>query len=74
MSSDFYADYAAAMRGYLESHREQDLGSAHKLGWRALHDEISMLVIIEEHFQLVDELARSPASTELPLGRFCCRR
>ncbi|MGA8332152.1 MAG: SpoIIE family protein phosphatase [Mycobacterium sp.] len=60
MSSDFYADYAAAMRGYLGSRHEQDLGSAHKLGWRALHDEISMLVIIERHFRLVDELARQP--------------
>jgi PAS domain S-box-containing protein len=60
MSNDFHADYAAALRSYLESGGEQDLAVGRELGRRALHNEISMLVIIEKHFQLVDELDRRP--------------
>jgi PAS domain S-box-containing protein len=60
MSPDFHADYAAALRSYLESHREQDLTLGRELGRRALHNEISMLAIIERHFQLVDELDGRP--------------
>ena len=60
MSSDFGADYAAALRSYLESHSDQDLTLGRELGRRALHNEISMLAIIETHFQLVDELDGQP--------------
>jgi PAS domain S-box-containing protein len=60
MSPDFHAEYAAALRSYLESQREQDLTLGRELGRRALHNEISMLAIIEKHFQLVDELAGQP--------------
>ena len=49
MSSDFGADYAAALRSYLESHSDQDLTLGRELGRRALHNEISMLAIIETH-------------------------
>ena len=54
MSPDFYTDYAAALRRYLESRRDEDLAVAPELGRQALHNGISMLVIIEKHFQLIE--------------------
>ena len=59
-ADDFHVGYAAALRTYLESRREEDLAVGHELGRRALQDDISMLEIIENHFQLVDELAQNP--------------
>jgi PAS domain S-box-containing protein len=73
MSSDFHADYAAALRRYLESRREQDLNLGHELGRRALHNEISMLVIVEKHFQLVDELDRQPGFDRAAVRAFLLR-
>ena len=59
-TGDFHVGYAAALRTYLESRREEDLAVGHELGRRALQEDISMLEIIENHFQLVDELAQNP--------------
>jgi len=61
-AGDFHVGYAAALRTYLESRGEEDLSVGHELGRRALQEDISMLEIIENHFQLVDELAQNPGS------------
>ncbi len=60
MSPDFHGDYAAVLRNYLDQRRQEDLARGQELGRRALHSEISMLVIIEKHFELVDELKKQP--------------
>ena len=57
---DFHVGYAAALRTYLESREQEDLAVGHELGRRALQEDVSMLEIIENHFQLVDELAQNP--------------
>jgi PAS domain S-box-containing protein len=59
-AGDFHARYAAALRTYLESRGEEELAVGHELGRLALQMSISMLDITENHFQLVDELARDP--------------
>ena len=59
-AGDFHVGYAAALRTYLESREQEDLAVGHELGRRALQEDISMLEIIENHFQLVDELAQNP--------------
>jgi PAS domain S-box-containing protein len=59
-AGDFHVGYAAALRTYLESRGEEDLAVGHELGRRALQEDISMLEIIENHFQLVGELAQIP--------------
>ncbi|MGB6514550.1 MAG: SpoIIE family protein phosphatase [Mycobacterium sp.] len=59
-AGDFHAGYAAALRTYLESREQEDLAVGHELGRRALQEDVSMLEIIENHFQLVDELALNP--------------
>src|SRR5271156_4959955 len=61
-ADEFHVGYAAALRTYLESRREEDLAVGHELGRRALQEDISTLEIIENHFQLVDELAQNPGS------------
>ena len=57
---DFHVGYAAALRTYLEARGEEDLAVGHELGRRALQEGISMLDVIENHFQLVDDLAQKP--------------
>jgi PAS domain S-box-containing protein len=57
---DFHVGYAAALRTYLEARSEEDLVVGHELGRRALQEGISMLGVIENHFQLVDDLAQEP--------------
>jgi PAS domain S-box-containing protein len=57
---DFHVGYAAALRTYLEARGEEDLAVGHELGRRALQEGISMLDIIENHFQLADDLAQNP--------------
>jgi PAS domain S-box-containing protein len=52
-SDDFDACYAIALRSYLETGSEQDLAVGHELGRRALHDDISVLKIVEQHSELV---------------------
>src|ERR1700739_3361524 len=57
---DFHDGYAAALRTYLEARGEEDLAVGHELGRRALQEGISMLDVIENPFQLVDDLSRKP--------------
>ena len=59
-AGDFHVGYAAALRTYLESREQEDLAVGHELGRRALQEDVSMLEIIENHFQLVSELAQNP--------------
>jgi PAS domain S-box-containing protein len=59
-AGDFHVGYAAALRTYLESREQEDLAVGHELGRRALQEDVSMLEIIENHFQLVHELALNP--------------
>ena len=49
---DFHTAYSAALRGYLETRNQEDLAVGHELGRRALHDDISMLEIVEKHSEL----------------------
>jgi PAS domain S-box-containing protein len=61
MTSDvhgFHARYAAALRTYLQTRSEKDLVAGNELGRRALHDDVGMLRIVEEHSELVQQLAR----------------
>ena len=53
---DFHTAYAAALRGYLETRNQEDLAVGHELGRRALHDDISMLEIVEKHSELFSRL------------------
>ncbi|HEY1842123.1 MAG TPA: SpoIIE family protein phosphatase [Mycobacterium sp.] len=57
---DFDNEYATALRSYLKTRSEEDLTIGHELGRRALHDDISMLMIVEKHAQLVRELVARP--------------
>lgn len=54
---DFRAHYFAALRAYLDARDEDTLAVGHELGRRALQERISMLDIVEHHFQLVQGLA-----------------
>jgi PAS domain S-box-containing protein len=56
-AEDFHTRYAAALRTYLAESTEANLAVGHEFGRRALQQQISMLEIIENHFQLVDQLA-----------------
>jgi PAS domain S-box-containing protein len=53
---DFHTEYATALRGYLETRNQEDLAVGHELGRRALHDDISVLEIVEKHSELVRRL------------------
>ena len=53
---DFHTEYAAALRNYLETRNQEDLAVGHELGRRALHDDISMLEIVEKHSELFHRL------------------
>jgi PAS domain S-box-containing protein len=61
-SDDFDARYATALRSYLKTGNEEDLAIGHELGRRALHDDISMLKIVEQHSELVGQLAQEISS------------
>jgi PAS domain S-box-containing protein len=56
---DFYLQYTDALGSYLSAQDEASLAVGHELGRRALREEISMLDIIEHHFELVDDLAKN---------------
>jgi PAS domain S-box-containing protein len=61
MTSDddgFHAQYAVALRTYLQTRSEKDLVVGNELGRRALHDDVGMLRIVEEHSELVQQLVR----------------
>ncbi|HYY00049.1 MAG TPA: phosphatase RsbU N-terminal domain-containing protein, partial [Mycobacterium sp.] len=53
---DFHTAYVAALRRYLETRNEEDLSVGQELGRRALHDDISMLEIVERHSELYHRL------------------
>lgn len=55
---DFHAQYAAALRSYLDRRDDDSLAVAYELGRRALQEEVSLLAIIERHVQLVFENAQ----------------
>jgi PAS domain S-box-containing protein len=54
---DFQAEYAVALRTYLDARDDDSLAVGHELGRRALQEQISMLDIIEHHVELVFELS-----------------
>ncbi|BBZ50639.1 SpoIIE family protein phosphatase [Mycobacterium heidelbergense] len=54
---DFRAHYFAALRAHLDARDEDTLAVGYELGRRALQEQISMLDIVEHHFQLVQGLA-----------------
>ncbi|OBG01098.1 stage II sporulation protein E [Mycobacterium sp. 852014-52450_SCH5900713] len=57
-SDEFHAQYAAALRTYMEARDEDSLATAYELGRRALQEEVSLLAIIERHVQLILDLAK----------------
>jgi PAS domain S-box-containing protein len=57
-AEDFYDRYAAALRAYVMARGEASLAIGHELGRQALQMRISILSIIENHFRLVDDLAK----------------
>lgn len=56
--TDFYQQYEAALRAYLESHDEASLSTGNELGRRALQEQISLLDIVEHHVRLVFEISQ----------------
>jgi PAS domain S-box-containing protein len=58
-TDDFHVQYIAALERYLDARDEDGLAVGHELGRRALQEQISMLDIIEHHFELVQQLARN---------------
>jgi PAS domain S-box-containing protein len=59
LTDDFHVQYIAALQRYLDARDEDSLAVGHELGRRALQEQISMLDIIEHHFELVQGLARN---------------
>src|SRR3978361_1446492 len=62
---DFGKRYSSALRRYLAEGGEASLAVAHELGRRALHQQLSMLDIVEHHFQLVEETPEASHETAL---------
>jgi PAS domain S-box-containing protein len=59
MTSDgFHTLYASALRAYLQTPTEKDLGVGNELGRRALNNDVSMLGIVEQHSDLVRQLVQ----------------
>ncbi len=57
-TDNFHAQYAAALRTFLDVGGQDILAVGYELGRRALQEQISMLDIIEHHVQLVFELSK----------------
>jgi PAS domain S-box-containing protein len=57
-SDDFHTQYAAALRAYLQTPSDKDLGVGNELGRQALNDDVGMLGIVEQHAELVRELVQ----------------
>jgi PAS domain S-box-containing protein len=57
-SDDFRTQYAAALRAYLQTPSDKDLGVGNELGRQALTDDVGMLGIIEQHAELVRQLVQ----------------
>ncbi len=64
--NDFHVEYVAALHSYLHGRDEDSLAVGHELGRRALQEEISMLEIIEHHFELMQELAQNDGGVDRP--------
>jgi PAS domain S-box-containing protein len=60
MTQGFDDEYAAALRTYLQTRSEKDLAVGNELGRRALHEDISVLMIVEKHTQLFQQLMQDP--------------
>ncbi|HET9890133.1 MAG TPA: SpoIIE family protein phosphatase [Mycobacterium sp.] len=56
--NDFYDQYEAALRTYLDSHDEASLSIGNELGRRALQEQISLLDIVEQHVRLIFEISQ----------------
>ncbi|HEX5254364.1 MAG TPA: SpoIIE family protein phosphatase [Mycobacterium sp.] len=56
--NDFYDQYEAALRTYLNSHDEASLAIGNELGRRALQEQISLLDIVEQHVRLIFEISQ----------------
>jgi PAS domain S-box-containing protein len=57
-SDDFHTQYEAALRSYLQTPSERDLGVGNELGRQALNDGVGMLGIVEQHAELVRQLVQ----------------
>ena len=57
-SDDFHTQYEAALRAYLHTPSERDLGVGNELGRQALNDGVGMLGIVEQHAELVRQLVQ----------------
>ncbi len=57
-TDDFLVQYAAALRAYLQTSGTRDLGVGNELGRQALHNDVSMLKIVETHSELVCQLTQ----------------
>ncbi|OBF05232.1 SpoIIE family protein phosphatase [Mycobacterium sp. 852002-10029_SCH5224772] len=54
----FHAQYAAALRAYLDTRDEASLAIGYELGRTALQDQVSLLEIVENHVRLVFDIAQ----------------
>jgi PAS domain S-box-containing protein len=57
-SDDFHTQYETALRAYLQTPSDQDLGVGNELGRQALNDGVGMLGIVEQHAELVRQLVQ----------------
>lgn len=57
-NEDFHAQYAAALRAYLDTRDESSLAIGYELGRTALQRQISLLEIVENHVRLVFEIVQ----------------
>lgn len=57
-TGEFHAQYAAALRAYLDGRDEASLAVGYELGRRALQEQVSLLEIVEHHVRLVFEISR----------------
>ncbi|WP_428339661.1 SpoIIE family protein phosphatase [Mycobacterium sp.] len=57
-TDDFHAQYADALRAYLQAPHKKDLGIGNELGRRALENGVGMLAIVERHSELVRQLVQ----------------
>ena len=57
-NDDFHAQYAAALRAYLDTRDESSLSIGYELGRTALQRQISLLELVENHVRLVFEIAQ----------------
>lgn len=64
---DFHAQYAAALRAYLDTRDEASLSVGYELGRSALQNQVSLLEIVENHVRLVLEIARD-ARIDAPIA------